>query len=257
MVTERDVLGLPRASALRRRRPCWTNSRGRRAPPAAEEPLRRGDGRRDPDDRGVRRRVQAAKRLGPRSNGSCATTIAAHSGSQGNWRPEDLADVKAELKRLKERASLGKSVRRGRQLALRDRLADSWRVRGREGRRRGRGLTGPVAQGAGRPGRLGPGAPLFPAPSSTASWSTSSRTPIRCRPRSSCSSRRTRPRSGRGLATGGAPGAGQALRRRRPEAVDLPVPARRPPDVRGGQALIRRPEGKSCRSRRTSGPSRP
>ncbi len=65
----------------------------------------------------------------------------------------------------------------------------------------------------------------FPGGASPASSSTSFRTPIRCR-RSFCScSPPTTPPS----ATGGRsrPDPGQAVRRRRPEAVDLPVPARR------------------------------
>ena len=67
-------------------------------------------------------------------------------------------------------------------------------------------------------------APTSSAASRTSS-STSSRTPIRCRRRSSCCSPPTIPPTRDWRA--GAAGAGQALRRRRSEAVDLPLPPRR------------------------------
>ena len=68
--------------------------------------------------------------------------------------------------------------------------------------------------------------------------STSSRTPIRCRPRSCCCWPPTIPPSATGSSV--TPGARQAVHRRRSEAVDLPVPARRRRDLPRGVRAARR-----------------
>ena len=73
---------------------------------------------------------------------------------------------------------------------------------------------------------------------SRTSSSTSSRTPIRCRPRSCCCSPADDPAESDPDAR--APGARQAVRRRRSEAVDLPLPPRRRRALRGHQAPARR-----------------
>ena len=123
------------------------------------------------------------------------------------------------------------------------------RLRGAQGARGEPRLPRPPAAGArprARPRRRARGAA---APLHATSSSTSSRTPIRSRPRFSCCSRAPIPRVAQ-LARGDA-GARQALRRRRPEAVDLSVPPGRRRHLPGGEGAPGRAAARpwsSCRS---------
>ena len=154
-----------------------------------------------------------------------ATTEAGPAGTR-SWRP--TRGCSAELDDFARRADADLAALLQGELP---RTVDA--LRGAQGARRVPRLPGPPAPGARPPARPRRRAGRSSSARSPTSSSTSSRTPIRSRPRSCCCSPASDP-GRRALARRG-PRPGQAVRRGRPQAVDLPVPPRRRRHVPGGE----------------------
>ena len=163
-----------------------------------------------------RRAIATSRRRAPRAR--AAATSRASRGQRVHRRATTRSSRGSTQFRLDADADLAAAL----QQELRGRHR---RLRGAEGARRARSTSSTCCCGA-RPGaRQRRRAPRLPARASRTSSSTSSRTPTRCRRRSCCCSPPTIPseddwRRGRARPR-------HALHRRRPEAVDLPLPPRR------------------------------